>query len=173
MMNYQERGGRRHFALIEIRFLVKFSLSKNKRVVAVVNKVLYVCRRRNALLLSIPRMIEKWNYLYLFIIHDADVIKYLCLSFSWFVLDFCSLFSSNDRTLLRLCDKSRAWWMQNGWEKKREINFSRHWFQLRRTVIEHSRAFQRWGRELKLLITHLCFCVAQKCTFKPSINYHR
>lgn len=29
-------------------------------------------------------MIEKWNYLYLFIIHDADVIKYLCLSFSRF-----------------------------------------------------------------------------------------
>lgn len=86
MMNYHRR---RHFAVIEAskfpREIWSGKVTKNKLLVNIARsdcvEPLWL-RRRNALLLSIPRVIEKRNYLYLFIIRDADVIKYLCLSFS-------------------------------------------------------------------------------------------
>lgn len=78
----------RHFALIAISFPVKLSLTKNKRSGRKQCSICGLWLRRSEFLLSIAQMIEKWNYLYLFIIHDAGVIKYLCLSFSRFVLDF-------------------------------------------------------------------------------------
>lgn len=81
------------------------------------------------------RVIENKSYLYLFIIHDADVDKDICVYLSrgfTLVSQRCLLFikprewseilyrfDCMTRTLLRLCDKSRAQRMQNGWEKRR------------------------------------------------------
>lgn len=63
---------------------VELKVTKNKR--ASRKQCCGVSMPKKSALIN-ARMIEKWNYLYLFIILVADVIKYLCLSFSRFVLD--------------------------------------------------------------------------------------
>lgn len=123
-------------------------------------------------------MIEKWNYLYLFIIHDANVIKYLCLSFSMFAslillwLFHCEIFYNllYIRTLLRLCDKSRVQRMQNGWEEKpAKYKQVIDWFSRSRLVIDIPEVgFLVVDHKLKLLITcslNCCLCWLNVSTF--------
>lgn len=112
MMNYQKKSHdviSRSFRWIFSRKWLKI----NARVVNIVKCVGCVKQeRRDALLLSILEWLKNKSRLYLFIIRDAYVIKYLCLSFSRLVHDSAlppSIVASN--FALRLCDKSRAQWM--------------------------------------------------------------
>lgn len=123
-----ELSGKRaasHLALIEIRFLVKLfrwvkTRHGRKQCVWSREETRFSYQSLKWLKKNLPLFIyNSWRWRY-----QISLFIFLAVC-AW----FCSLFSPlpsspvdrTIRTLLRLCDKSRATWMQNGWENERRI----------------------------------------------------